>query len=282
MDTAIARKTWRTLEPYHGLVYFAPEPVAAYARIGIEGRTGYFASRAAPMGAVATEVVQATFFNFHPELVRAAMEGAWSTASPDQVLAARLDGADAALRAVLGDEIVISAEVAEGARLAREAARACTPEGRPLFAGHASLPWPDAPHLALWHAISILREYRGDGHIACLTVEGLDGCEALVVHGASGEVAPSVLQASRAWPDDEWAAASDRLVARGWIDGAGALTPVGLEGRQRIEDRTDALAMAPWEALGEDACERLRSLVRPWSKAIVASGTFGFRPDPAG
>ena len=280
MDTAIARKTWRTLEPYHGLVYFAPEPVAAYARIGIEGRTGYFASRAAPMGAVATEVVQATFFNFNPGLVRAAMEGAWSTASPDQVLAARLEGADAALRSALGDEVLTSAEVAEAAGLARQAADACTPEGRPLYAGHASLPWPDAPHLALWHAISLLREFRGDGHIACLTVEGLDGCEALVVHGASGEVAPTVLQTSRAWPDDEWAAASERLVARGWIDDAGGLTPVGLEGRQRIEDRTDALAVAPWEALGEAGCERLRALVRPWSKAIVASGAFGFRPDP--
>ena len=282
MDTAVARKTWRTLEPYHGLVYFAPEPVAAYAGIGIEGRTGYFASRAAPMGAVATEVVQATFFNFHPRLVRTAMEGAWSTVSPDQVLAARLEGADGALRAVLGDDMVTGAEVAEAAGLAREAAAACTLEGRPLYAGHASLPWPDAPHLALWHAISLLREFRGDGHLACLLVEGLDGCEALVVHGASGEVAPSVLQTSRAWPEEEWAAASERLVARGWIDGSGGLTPVGLEGRQRIEDRTDALAMAPWEALGEAGCERLRTLVRPWSKAIVASGTFGFRPDPAG
>ena len=168
------------------------------------------------------------------------------------------------------------------ADLAREAADACTPEGRPLYAGHASLPWPDAPHLALWHAISLLREFRGDGHVACLLVEGLDGCEALVVHGASGEGAPSVLQTSRAWPDDEWAAASARLRGRGWIDEAGSLTPVGLEVRQRIEDRTDALAVAPWAALGEDGCERLRALVRPWSKAIVASGTFGFRPDPAG
>jgi hypothetical protein len=74
----------------------------------------------------------------------------------------------------------------------------------------------------------------------------------------------------------------ERLRGRGWIDGAGGLTPVGLEVRQRIEDRTDALAVAPWAALGEDGCERLRALVRPWSKAIVASGTFGFRPDPAG
>ncbi len=281
MDSSVARKTWRTLEPYHGLVYFAPEPVAAYARIGIEGRTGYFASRAAPMGAVPTEVVQATFFNFEPTLVAQAMEGAWKTATPAQVLTARLEGADAALRSALGDDVVAGDDVAEAAGLARQAAEACSVDGRPLYAGHAALAWPEAPHLALWHAISLLREFRGDGHIACLVVEGLTGCEALVMHGASGEVPPSVLQTSRSWPDHEWAAAQARLVARGWVDGEGALTDQGREARQRIEDRTDALALPPWEVLGEDGCDRLRSLVRPLSKAIVSSGAFGFRPDPA-
>jgi len=280
MDPSVARKTWRTLEPYHGLVYFAPEPVAAYAAIGVEGRSGYFASRAAPMGAVPTEVVQATFFNFNRSLVATAMEGAWATASPQQVLTARLEGADAALRAALGDELVGRADVVEAAALARTAAAACTVDGRPLYAGHASLAWPDAPHLVLWHAISLLREFRGDGHIACLVVEGLDGCEALVLHGASGEVAPSVLKTSRAWPDEDWAAASARLVAKGALDEAGELTAGGRSLRQRVEDRTDGLALAPWEALGEDGCERIRSLVRPLSKAIVASGAFGFRPDP--
>ena len=280
MDPAVARKTWRTLEPYHGLVYFAPEPVAAYAAVGLTGRSGYFASRSAPMGAVSTEVVQATFFNFEPSLVAAAMEGVWTTVSPEQVLAARLDGADAALRNALGDGVVAGDEVAEAAAIARTAAEACTVEGRPLYAGHASLGWPAAPHLVLWHAISLLREFRGDGHVACLLVEGLSGPEALVVHGASGEVDPSVLRTSRAWSDDGWAAASARLVARGWLDGAGGLTAEGRAGRQRIEDRTDALALPPWEVLGEERCERLRALVRPMSKAIVAGGAFGFRPDP--
>lgn len=279
MDPAVARKTWRTLEPYHGLVYFAPEPVAAYARLGIEGRTGYFASRAAPMGAVPTEVVQATFFNFEPGLVARAMAGAWETAAPADVLVARLEGADAALRAALGDDVVAGDDVAEAAALARRAAGGCSVEGRPLYAGHAALGWPDRAHLVLWHAISLLREFRGDGHIACLVVEGLTGCEALVLHGASGEVAPAVLQASRAWPDDGWRAATARLAARGLVDDAGTLTEEGRALRQRVEDRTDVLALPPWEALGEAGCERLRALVRPLSKAIVSSGAFGFRPD---
>lgn len=278
MDTTMARKMWRTLEPYHGLVYFAPEPVAAYAAIGIEGRAGYFASRVAPMGAVATEVVQATFFNFEPGLVAGAMAGAWEVASPAQLLAARLEGADGALRAVLGEDVLSGAEVAEAAELARTAAGGCRVDGRPLYAGHAALPWAEPAHLVLWHAISLLREHRGDGHIACLVVEGVAGAEALVLHGASGDVASEVLQASRAWPDQEWAAAVDRLVARGWLGDDGGLTEEGAAVRGRIEDRTDALALPPWEALGEQGCDRLRSLVRPLSKAIVASGAFGFRP----
>jgi hypothetical protein len=160
--------------------------------------------------------------------------------------------------------------------LARTAAAAATPEGRPLFAGHASLPWPDEPHLALWHAITLLREYRGDGHIAALVSEDLDGCEALVTHGAAGEIPHSALQASRAWPDDEWDAAVERLRTRGWIDADANFTDLGRERRQAIEDATDRLAVDAWSAIGEDGCARLRELGRPWSKAIVASGELAF------
>lgn len=276
MDDVIARKMWRTLEPYHGMIYFAAEADEAYASVGLASdRMGYFASRAAPMGAVTAEVVVATFFNFNPDLVARAIPAAWERASPGQILGARLDAADRALRRMLGDDVVAGPEVAEAAELARTAALACRPEGRPLFAGHSSLPWPSPPHLVLWHAASLLREFRGDGHVAAMTAEGVGGCEALVIHGASGDVPAAVLQASRAWSDDDWHVATGRLTARGWLDAGGALTEAGLAHRQWVEDRTDALAMAPWDALGSDACGQLRTLVRPWSKTIVASGTFG-------
>jgi len=129
----------------------------------------------------------------------------------------------------------------------------------------------------LWHAITLLREFRGDGHIAAMTAEGLDGCEALITHGAAGDVAPNVLQSSRQWPDAEWDEAMQRLRKKGWVDDGGSFTALGRERRLCIEDRTDELALPAWEAIGEDACTRLRELVRPWSKAIVASGEFGFR-----
>jgi len=276
MEPVIARKMWRTLEPCHGLIYFAPEALAAYEALGVTGRDGYFASRAAPMGAVPAEVVIATFFNFNPRVVRHAIPSAWDAATPVQLLAARLGAADAALRRAAG-ALLGEAGVTRAAELARIAAEACTMAGRPLHAAHAGLPWPEPPHLALWHAITLLREFRGDGHIACLVEAGLDGIDALVVHAASGEVPRAALQTSRAWNDAAWAASVARLQDRGVVDDDGALTGTGLALRQHIEDQTDALALAPWDTLGEEGCDELRSLVRPLSRAVVDSGTFGFR-----
>src|SRR6056297_192921 len=260
MDPLIARKTWRTLEPVHGAIYFASEAREEYRAIGLDDRmTGYFASRSAPMGAVTAEVVIATFFNFDPDLVRRSMNALWAKVSPAEVLAARLRGADRMMRAHAG-AFVESDEIAEAAELARAAAMAACkrPEGRPLFAGHASLPWPDAPHLVLWHAQSLLREFRGDGHIVALAVEGLDGCEALVIHEAAGDVSSDILRATRQRSGDDWLAAEERLRERGWLDPDLAFTELGRQRRDRIESRTDELAAAPYDAIGVDGCSRLR------------------------
>jgi hypothetical protein len=273
-DAVLARKMWRTLEPVHGMVYFAPETRDEYAALGFPShRTGYFATRAAPMGAVCAEVVIATFFNFHPDLVRRHIPAAWAGAPPERIIEARLRLAGAALERLLGGAVA-AAEMQEAATLAREAALECRPEGRPLYAGHASLGWPADPHLVLWHAVTLLREYRGDGHIAVLTTEGIGPCEALVLHAATGEVPAGTLRSSRAWSHDEWRTASEGLRDRGWVDASGALTDAGRTHRSAVEIRTDELASAPWTHLGADACHRLRTLVRPMSRAVVESGTF--------
>jgi hypothetical protein len=272
-DALLARKTWRTLEPLHGMIYFVPEAAEAYADIGITGRSGYFASRAAPMGAVGAEVVIATFFNFNPELVRHAIPAAWDVASPAQLVAARFAAVDAAFRRILGDEVVGSADMARAAELARIAAARASEhtEGRPLAAAHAELAWPREPHLVLWHAQSILREFRGDGHIAQLVVHGLSGLESLVTHAAAGDVPPNILLATRAWSEADWRQAQDELRRRGWLEQGDELrfTAAGTRRRQQIEDGTDALAAAPYLTLGDERCAELRALVRPWSKAFA-------------
>jgi hypothetical protein len=263
MDPVIARKMWRTLEPYHSFIYLAPQTQ----------HLDYFATRAAGMGPVPAEVVVATFFNFAPRLVAQSVPAVWSERSPADWNAARMDIADRTLR-----EVVDVPATAEAATLARRAAEECDPSGRALYAGHASLPWPsdDQPHLVLWHAITLLREYRGDGHVAALLGEGLDGCQALVMHAAAGDVPRSFLQGSRGWSDVEWEKAEGWLRERGWIDEAGRLTDAGRAARDGYEETTDRLALAPWEALGPDDCDRLRGLVRPFSRAIVEAGLLAF------
>ncbi|MET8777137.1 hypothetical protein ABZV58_19200 [Nocardia sp. NPDC004654] len=275
-----ARLTFRALEPIHGMIYFTPHGPGAYRDLGITDlRMMYFASRSAAFGPVAADVTVAAFFNFNPVAVHAVLPAAWGIASPAAILRARFAAADRSLRQVWGDHVT-GAEVREAADLARRAAeRACErPQGRPLFAAHAALPWPDEPHLVLWHAQTLLREYRGDAHVALLATEGLDGIEALITHSATGEIAAEVLRASRSWSEQDWASGVDRLRARGWVTKEDlALTEHGTARRKWIEDRTDELAVHPYEAIGEDGCARLRALVSPLAIRVIEGG-LGFPP----
>jgi hypothetical protein len=268
------------------MIYFAPEAGQSYARLGLRPEAGYFASRSAAMGAVGAETVIATFFNFYPGLVRDVIPEAWSVASPTAVLAARLDAADVALRRMLG-AAVDSPEMARAASLARSAAeRASTRyEGRPLFAAHAGLPWPEASHLELWHAQTLLREFRGDGHIAALVMHDLDPVEALGLHLATGDLPEAFLKGTRGWPDADWEAGVDRLAARHLVTrvepssthrATVALTEQGTALREGIETETDRAAAFAYEALGEEECSELRTLARPFSRAVVEAAGFGF------
>lgn len=263
------------------MIYFAPEAREAYAAAGLKGFwMGYFASRAAALGKTSAEMVTAAFYNFHNRMVRRAIPDAWRFSTPERVLEARLAAADATLRRLLGAS-VNSAEVAEAAGLAEQAVNGCDEAGRTLFAAYKALPWPEAPHLRLWHAATLLREYRGDGHVAALLTEGIDGCEAHLTMIAGGKLAREHLQPHRGWNDEEWSAAQQRLAERGWLREDGTFTPAGLAVRQAVEERTDKLAMPPWNHLGEEKTRRLLRLVRPLSETIVAQGGIPV-PNPMG
>jgi len=214
--------------------------------------------------------------------VRGAMAGVWDIAPPHAVLQAREEAADTALRRMLG-VVVDSPEMERAALLVRRAAERATERcaGRPLFAGHAGLPWPATPHLVVWHAQTLLREFRGDGHLAALITNDLDPVEALVMHAASGEVPVPFLRGTRGWTDAEWEDGVARLRRRGWLapevggDQPLSLSDEGAAVRQAIEDRTDELALYPYEALSEEECDELRALVRPFSRAVVDAAGFG-------
>jgi len=169
-----ARRLWTLVEPFHAIVYFAPEVSSAFEGIGLRGFwRGYFAGRSAPLGAVGPGVISACFFGFRPDFVARAIPSIWSIATPDQALEARLAGVEAALGHLV-DIQSRRAEIVEAATLIRAGLQSCSVAGRPMFGANAELAWPSEPHLALWHATTLVREHRGDAHVAALSVAGLD------------------------------------------------------------------------------------------------------------
>lgn len=277
MDSSTSRRLHRVLEPVHAMIYFAPEAAEEYEKLGLSGPAElYFPSRAAAMGVVPWQVVQATFFGFAPLAVQFGITDAWSKTTPADVLAARMRGVDRALRRIAPDLID---DVGEALDLVRQACAGCEVAGRPLYAAHAALPEPPEPLLALWHGIALLREYRGDGHIAALVAAGITAPQALVLNGSyQGKGMTQFLQQTRAWSEDEWNTAAKQLAERGWVDGDGHLTDEGRAGREAIERLTDELALPPYEHLGQERADRLLELMTPLAKAVVAAGGLPVKP----
>ena len=276
MDASAARRCNRVLEPLHSALYFAPEQDEYLSAVGLrKGRMPYFAGRAAPMGQVGPKVVAATFYNFNPELIAKYIPRAWTLASTADIITARFAAVDAMYRRLLGTEVVESAELAELASLAREASEGARPEGRPLYAGHAEIAWPTEPHLVLWHAVTLLREYRGDGHIAALVEAELDGFSALITHTMTGKgFTAQAAQLTRGWSEEQWAVGLAALREAGLVDEAGGLTEQGAALRQGVEAATDRLSLPAWTGLGDEKADRLTDLGRKLRAAILAAGAF--------
>jgi len=304
---ATARRMWALIEPVHVVTYFAPEARQAFEAAGLRGFwRGYFAGRSAPLGPVDAPVIIATFSSFAPAFVRRALPAVWDLVTPAGALQAREAGAVAAIRAVLRDSPAPALELA--ADLLTEAARDLDLAGRPLGAPNAALPVPDEPVARLWRAATVLREHRGDGHIAALVAAGVDGCESLVLRTAvdqasearrAAAVGRAQFQAVRGWTDADWDAAAGRLRDRGWLDddlatAAGlaaapdgpaatpdglAATPDGLAAHRDIEAATDLAAARPWDRLGPDRTAELATALRPVARACARLLPF---PNPVG
>jgi hypothetical protein len=279
MQAAYARRVWQLLETLHAVTYFADECRQANVDVGLKGFwMGYFAARAAPMGEVAPGVVSATFFNFHDDMVIRALPDAWQLASADGVLDARHAAAAAALRRVVPDIDAVADAVLTMLWRVLDAAE---PGGRPLFAANRDLEDPEDPVGELWQATTTLREHRGDGHVACLTAEGVGGCEAHVLFSATEGTPPELLQQSRGWSAEEWAESERFLRQAGLLDSEGEATDHAYLLRERIERRTDELAVVPFSALTDDQRDRLVEVLTPAATAIAESGLLPY-PNPIG
>ncbi|MEV5355500.1 hypothetical protein [Streptomyces sp. NPDC052693] len=276
LEPRAGRRCHNVLNSLHATHYFSPDLGRELAAVGVtDPRAVNFAVRSAAFGPVGAGAVAAAFYNYRYELVARHVPAVWETATPAQVLAARVRAVDATLRRLLGEEALASAEMAEAARLALRAAEACAREARPLYAAHADLPVPEEPHLRYWHAATLLREHRGDGHLAALVSAGLDGLEALVTHTATGKgMTPKWVFATRGWSREDWDAASQRLRERGLLDESGELTGQGAALRDEIERVTDRLDRAPYEHLGAEGVARLTELGTAFARAAATAGAF--------
>lgn len=266
----LARRFFDRFEPVHAVTYFAPEARAALDGLGYRGFwMGYFAARSAPLGIVPREVVTAIFYNFAPERVAKALPAAWQVAGPDAALRARQESAVAALRryGIEADE-----NVRVAGDLAGKAARHAPLDGRPLFAANLALPWPDEPVAALWHATTLLREQRGDAHVAVLTAAGVSGRESNVLHAAAGGVPRDYIARTRDYDEAAWRHHEQRLAERGLLDDDGSLTTAGRELKDHIERATDTLASSALDALTDDEVETLFRALTPITRTVVAGG----------
>ena len=277
-----ARRLWHGLEHVNAVAYFSAECIDAATTLGLRGFwMGYFGCRAAPLGTVGAGVVEATFYNFHPDRVRRAIPDAWAHASPTAIVDVRAAAAASALRRLLPENGAeqLADVVTEPMRSAVEAA---DPAGRPLFAANRDLPRPEDPVADLWQTATTLREHRGDGHVALLAGAGLDGCEVHVMACAvatADATDPELYRQSRGWSDDDWDAAQERLASRGLVGNDGRATAAGSALHADIESRTDALAAAPFATLPDDVVDSVLPRLDDAARLVASDLRF---PNPMG
>jgi hypothetical protein len=281
--SAAARRLGSILEPVVGQVYFSPECHANYAALGFDpsARTAgsvalpdgpaYFTSRGSVMGQVPGEVVAAAFAVFNPQIVVPCVQLGWSRTDAATIGAARDDGAIAQLRRLLGDA---PQGVDQAKELLARAVEPLRPEGRPLYAGVRSLQMPESALGAVWRMGDMLREYRGDSHTTAWVSAGFDATEIGLLTELYWGLPMRSYSRTRAWTEDQFDSAHERLRARGLVDDTG-FTDAGRAAREDVELRTDSQMSAAIAALG-DEIDELLGIMKPWGEAIRAG--FGYLP----
>jgi hypothetical protein len=267
---------WTLFEPVHAVTYFAPEALEVWKAAGVRGFwRGYFAGRAAPLGAAGPAVVTASFYNFAPAFVARALPSVWELISPPDALRVRREGAVAALGGLLAGQ---DDQVKTAAGLLEQALDGLDYPGRPLAAANGALPGVEDDLGRLWQAATTLREHRGDGHFAAALAAGLDGAEILVLR-CGLDMSRETMQPIRGWSDEQWDGARERLAGRGLLDADGAITAAGRDVHATVEEATDRAAGRPWAGLGDAGVAELAAALTPLAVACAAVVPY---PSPIG
>jgi hypothetical protein len=274
MTNPLGRRMFELVEPIAVVTYMADEPTDAVMALGL-GNTwdAYFAGRAAPLGRdVPAAVVHALFYNFADGEVARHIPRVWDSVTPEHANAARQEGSVAALRRILGD-LADSPEVAPAADLLVKAGTSASTEGRALYAAVRTLPVPTEPLPRLWHGANLLREHRGDGHVAALLTSGIGGTEAHVLHALSEGMPAEQFGRVSHLPPAQLAAVVDGMRGRGLIGDDGWLTAAGRQVKDRVESLTDELAAPAYDILEPEELSRLDEYLVPLAAVLVAAGS---------
>src|SRR3954449_1193330 len=271
LGNTLARRMFELVEPIGAIPYSADEPNEAMFALGFTNYWDtYFAGRAAPLGRVPAEVVDALFYNFAPGEVARHIPKVWRTTTPEAAIAARRKGCVTALRRILGDH-VDSPAFGRAVDLLTKAATSAPYEGRPMYAELRALPIPDEPVTRLFHAASLLREHRGDGHIAALMVEGVGGLEAHVLYALHMNMPAEKFGRIHHLPAAQLAEVIDGVRDRGLIGEDGWLSDAGRAVKERVEGLTDELAAKPYEGLEPDELDELMATLEPLATLLIAA-----------
>jgi hypothetical protein len=268
----VAHRLYELTEPISMVNFFAPEPNDSMAALGFRNYwDGYFVGRSAPLGRAPAEVVHAAFYNFADGEVARHIPKVWDTTTPEAAHAARQQGCVAALRRILGD-LIETPEVERAAELLARASTSAPTDGRVMYAGLRALPMPEEPAARLWHAANMLREHRGDGHIAALVCERIGGTEAHVLSALDMGIYPAeTFGRIHHLPAARLAEVMDGLRDRGLLDASGRFTDAGRATKTRIESLTDSLAEAPYDGLEPPELEQLIKLLDPIAARLNAA-----------
>ena len=267
---ALARRMFELVEPIGAIPYSAVEPDEAMYALGFTNYWDtYFAGRAAPLGSsVPAEVVHALFYSFAPGEVARHIPKVWTTTTPAAAIEARRAGCVMALRRILGERVE-SPDFARAVELLTRAATSAPLDGRPMYAALRALALPEEPVARLFHAASLLREHRGDGHIAALMAEGIGGLEAHVLLALDMGLPAPAFGRLHHLPRELLADLVDTMRARGLVEDEATFTPAGRQVKDRVEAMTDDLAAAPYDVLGAGELDELVAALEPLARQIV-------------
>lgn len=271
----LARSMWTVFEPVHAVVYFAAHARRAFEEAGVRGFwRAYFAGRAAPLGRVGPHAIHAAFQSFTFEMVARALPGVWDLIEPDEAWRVRCEAAAAAVAACtegLADDALTHVD-----GTLRNAVAELDSIGRPFFAAHLDLAWPDDVYASIWQACTLLREHRGDGYVHACLDEDVTGLEMMVLADRLETVPPDHALSNRGWTSDDLSRCVETMTDGGLLDPNGTPTDAGLALRDRVEAQTDALAAAPWVQLDTGDVWELFAALEATSRAIADRGWLSY------